>query len=154
MTGRVEARLQSEGIELPRLMGLQASYIPVVELPGILHIAPQMPLVAGKLVWHGRVGHECNIDQAAEASALCTRLILSVARVQLGDLDRIRQVVRLGLFVRCSDGFGEFDGVAAGVIGVMSRAFEGFSVGTLTILGVPALPYGVPVALEAILDIS
>src|SRR3954466_9642243 len=99
MAGTIEAKLQELGITLPTPMAPIANYVPFVRTGDLVVVSGQAPAVGGKIAVTGRVGAGLSIEQAQHAARLCfINVLVHLKAACDGDLDRVRQVVRLGGF--------------------------------------------------------
>ncbi|MEH6472124.1 MAG: RidA family protein, partial [Halopseudomonas sp.] len=100
MAGIIEARLAELGIELPEAPAPVANYMPYVKTGNLVVLSGQVTIWNGEKKYIGKVGEDLTVEQGTEAARMCAlNLIAQVRRACDGDLDRVRQVVRLGAFV-------------------------------------------------------
>src|SRR3546814_7345932 len=105
MAGRVEARLAELKIELPNAAAPAANYVPYVITGNQLWVAGQIPYWNGELRHKGKVGATASPEDGAAAARLCALNIIAQAKAALGDLDRVKRVVKLGGFVNAAPDF-------------------------------------------------
>src|SRR5438309_3493853 len=109
-----EDRLRELGIELPSAPQPVASYVPVVVAGGLAFVAGQVPLTEGTLMWSGKLGAELGTEAGAEAARRCALQCLAVLKAELGSLDRVRRIVRVGVYVASAESFTDQPKVANG----------------------------------------
>src|SRR5689334_3595109 len=97
--GRIDDRLQELGLELPPPAKPLASYIPVVVAGGLAFVSGQTPSSDGVPMFTGKVGGDVSVEQAQAAAARCALQALAILRAELGDLDRVRRIVSLTVYV-------------------------------------------------------
>src|SRR5437764_8284871 len=97
-----EARLVEMGISLPEVVPPVAAYIPAVRSGNLVWTSGQLPMVAGELLATGKVGAEVDADLAHELARTCALNALAAVRAEIGDLDRVRRVVKVVGFVASS----------------------------------------------------
>ena len=148
----IDARLEELGIELPEPAAPVASYVPAVEAGGMLHISGQLPFVDGVLVT-GRLGEEVTVGDGMAAARACGLMILAQAKAALGSLDRVERVVKLGAFVNSTGDFIDQPKVANGASELMAEVFGEAGRHARSAVGVPVLPLGAAVEVDAILAI-
>lgn len=153
MTGHIEARLQELNITLPQPAAPVASYKPYVMHGGLLYISGQLPFQDGNLIT-GTLGGD--VDVAAGCTAAHYSGIGLIAQMNAaldGDLDRVEQVVKLGGFVACTAGFTDQPKVINGASDLMQQVFGAKGEHARSAVGVPSLPLGAAVEVDAIIAI-
>ncbi|WP_144095780.1 RidA family protein [Croceicoccus sediminis] len=153
MSVNIEARLAELGLTLPEPAAPVASYVPAVEVGGMLHISGQLPFVNGTLVT-GRLGEDVSLEQGIEAAQACGVMILAQAKAALGSLDRVTRVVKLGGFVNSTGDFTDQPKVVNGASDLMMAVFGEAGRHARSAVGVPVLPLGAAVEVDAILQVS
>ncbi|WP_120716657.1 RidA family protein [Tsuneonella amylolytica] len=148
----IDTRLNELGIELPAAAAPVAAYVPVVVHGGLAHVSGQLPFVNGELV-KGRLGENVTLDDGVAAARACGLMILAQLKAALGSLDRVERIVKLGAFVNST---GEFDGqpkIANGASELMAEVFGEAGKHARSAVGVPILPLGAAVEVDAIVAI-
>ena len=149
----IEQRLAELGIELPQPAAPVAAYVPVVVAGNLAHVSGQLPFVDGKLVT-GRLGEDVSLDQGHAAARACGLMILAQLKAALGSLDRVERVVKLGAFVSSAASFTDQPKVANGASELMEQIFGESGRHARSAVGVPALPLGAAVEIDAIVAIK
>ena len=150
MTDRIDAILAELGLTLPEAAAPVAAYVPVVEAGGLLHLSGQLPFVDGKLVT-GRLGEGLTLEQGHEAARACGLMVVAQLRKYLGgDLSRIERIVKLGVFVNSAANFTDQPKVANGASELMMALFGDAGRHARSAVGVPVLPLGAAVEVDAI----
>ena len=149
----IAARLAELGIALPQPAAPVASYVPVVIAGGLAHVSGQLPFIDGALVT-GRLGEDVDLDLGARAARACGQMILAQLNAALGSLDRVSQVVKLGAFVNSAATFTEQPKVANGASDLMVEVFGDAGRHARSAVGVPVLPLGAAVEVDAIVALS
>ena len=103
----IERRIEKLGIRLPDSSPPKAMYIPVKQVGNLLFVAGQIPMADGVMLYPGHVGEEVTLEQAQEASRQCIINMLSALRAYLGDLDKVKNVVKVQAFVSSKTGFNQ-----------------------------------------------
>ena len=105
MAGTVEKKLAELGIVLPTPASPVANYIPFVRAGALLFVSGQICLDAsGKLVAKGKLGGGVSVEDGQKAARACAINVLAQVKAALGDLDKVKQVVRLGGFINSDAG--------------------------------------------------
>ena len=148
----ITAKLAELGLVLPRPAAPVAAYVPVVIAGGLAHVSGQLPFVDGALVT-GRLGEDVSIEQGYAAARACGLMILAQLQAALGSLARIEQVVKLGAFVASTASFTDQPKVANGASELMAALFGDAGRHARSAVGVPVLPLGAAVEVDAIVAI-
>ncbi len=147
----IEAKLQELGIELPQAAAPVAAYVPVVVHGGVAHLSGQLPFVDGKLVT-GRLGEDVSLEQGVAAARACALMILAQLKAA-SLLDRVERIVKLGAFVNSTADFTDQPKVANGASELMAEVFGDAGRHARSAVGVPVLPLGAAVEVDAIVAI-
>lgn len=155
MPGTIDAKLKSMGIDLPQSAPPAASYVPYTISSGQVIISGQLPMKDGKPQDIGKLGKEFTVEQGQATARLCGLNILSHLRAACGgDLDRVKKVLRLGIFVNSAAGFTDQPKVANGVSDLMLELFGDAGKHARAAVGVAELPFGVAVEVEGLFEIA
>jgi len=146
----IAQRLADLGIVLPQPAAPVASYVPVVIAGGLAHVSGQLPFIEGALVT-GRLGEDVDLDLGARAARACGLMILAQLNGALGSLDRVSRVVKLGAFVNSASTFTDQPKVANGASDLMVEVFGEAGKHARSAVGVPVLPLGAAVEVDAII---
>jgi enamine deaminase RidA (YjgF/YER057c/UK114 family) len=145
----IEAKLAELGLTLPEAAAPVAAYVPVVVAGGLAHVSGQLPFVSGKLVT-GRLGEDVSLEAGVQAAQACGLMILAQLKAALGSLSRIERVVKLGAFVNSAADFTDQPKVANGASELMGNVFGEAGRHARSAVGVPVLPLGAAVEIDAI----
>lgn len=148
MTTHVDRRLEELGITLPQAAAPVAAYVPAVLANGLLHVSGQLPFRDARVVT-GRLGDDVDVVGGQAAARLCGLMLLAQVQAAVG-LDRVERVVRLGVFVNSTDGFDQQPEVANGASELMQDVFGEAGRHARAAVGVPALPRGAVVEVDAV----
>ncbi len=152
MTGKTEAHLKTLGISLPTPSTPAANYLPFVITGKLLMISGQVPVGPSGLEFQGKLGDGFDVETGQQAARLCAINILAQAKAALGNLDRIVQMVRITGFVNSAPDFGDQPAVINGASDFLVEALEGRGRHSRAAVGVAALPFGVAVEVDAIIE--
>ena len=145
----VTARLAEAGHVLPRPAAPVAAYVPTVLASGLLHVSGQLPFVDGGLMT-GRLGEDVTTEQGYAAAQACALMLLAQVKAAVGSLDRVERVVKLGAFVNSAGTFTDQPKVANGASELMVLAFGEAGRHARSAVGVPVLPLGAAVEIDAV----
>jgi len=155
MTGRVESRLAELGLVLPTPAVAVANYLPFVVSGSLVFVSGQLPLADGKVTVTGRLGAEVGLEDGQAAARQCAINLLAQARAAAGgDLDRIRQVVRLGGFVASTPDFTDQPKVVNSASDLMVAVLGEAGRHSRAAVGVASLPLNAAVEIEAIFELA
>jgi enamine deaminase RidA (YjgF/YER057c/UK114 family) len=155
MAGRIDARLKELGIALPAPMAPIANYVPFVIAGDLVVISGQVPAVDGKIAITGRITEGVSIEQGQAAARQCFVNLLAQLKVACGgDLDRVRQVVRLGGFIAAPPEFTGHAQVMNGASDLAVAVFGDAGRHARTTVGVPSLPADAAVEVEGLFRIG
>ncbi|MDE1468563.1 RidA family protein [Aurantiacibacter sp. D1-12] len=148
----VEDRLAKLGITLPQAAAPVASYVPVVVTGNMAFVSGQLPFVYGQ-VMVGRLGDDVSVEQGAAAARACGLMIIAQL-VSAGLADRVDRIVKLGAFVTSTADFTDQPKVANGASDLMSEIFGDAGTHARAAVGVPSLPLGACVEVDAIITLK
>lgn len=145
-------RLAALGLSLPAPAAPVASYRPAVEHGGMLTVSGQLPFLEGELVT-GRMGEE-DLARGQAAARACGLMLLAQVLAAVGSLDRVSQVVRLGVFVASTSDFIDQAQVANGASDLMEQVFGPCGRHARAAVGVPVLPLGALVEVDGLFALT
>jgi enamine deaminase RidA (YjgF/YER057c/UK114 family) len=150
----VEKKLEAMGIAVPPfVLPAGALLVPVRQLGNALYVSGQLPAKDGKLVYTGKVGAERTLEEAQEAAKLCAINALAALKFHLGDLDKIKNIIKLPVFVNCTTDFTQQPQVANGASQLFIDAFGEAGQHARTAIGTNQLPMDVTVEIELIAEV-
>lgn len=153
MTDRIDAKLAELGLALPAAAAPVAAYVPTVEVGGMLYISGQLPFDDGALMT-GRVGEDRDLDYAKKAAERCALMLVAQMKQALGGLHRVERIAKLGVFVNSAGGFTDQAKVANGASELMVALFGDAGRHARSAVGVPVLPLGAVVEIDAIVQVA
>lgn len=148
----IEARLTELGITLPAAAAPVAAYVAAVEANGLLHISGQISLSDGQLMT-GRLGEDRDLDYGVKAARACGLNLIAQMKAALGSLDRVERIVKLGAFISSTPEFTDQPKVANGASELMQAVFGDTGRHARSAVGVPVLPLGAAVEVDAIVAV-
>jgi len=148
----IAAKLEELGITLPKAAAPVASYVPVVVHGGFAHVSGQLPFVDGQVV-KGRLGDDVSVEAGQAAARACGLMIVAQLEAA-GLLERVERVVKLGAFINCTADFADQPEVANGASDLMEQVFGDAGKHARAAVGVPALPRGAAVEVDAVVALK
>ena len=149
MTTAIDRKLADLGLTLPEAAAPIAAYVPAVEAGGLLHISGQLPFRDG-VVMTGRLGEDGkDLAYGQEAAQRCALMLVAQIKSAVG-LDRVARIVKLGVFINSAGDFIDQPQVANGASELMVALFGEAGRHARSAVGVPTLPRGAVVEVDAI----
>ncbi len=154
MGDSIEARLADLGVTLPQAAAPAANYVPFMRSGSLLFTAGQLPLKDGKLAATGLLGRHLDTAVGREAAKLCAINVLAQAKAALGDLDFVRRLVKITVFVASTPDFTEQHLVANGASDFFVAALGEAGRHARSAVGTASLPLNAPVEVEAVFEVE
>ncbi len=152
---RIEDRLKELAITLPTPPVPVASYVPYVVSGNLAYISGQVTLADGGLKYVGTVGKELSLEDGKEAAKLCAiNVIAQVKAACGGDLERVRRIVKVTVFVNAVPGFAQHPEVANGASDLFVAVFGDAGRHARAAVGAGSLPRNVATEVEAVIEIA
>ena len=148
-----EERLSALGLVLPKPAAPVAAYVPTVEANGMLYVSGQVSSQNGELM-AGRLGEDRDLAYGVRAARACGLMVLAQIRAALGSLDRVERVVKLNIFVNSDPRFTDQPKVGNGASELMVEIFGEAGKHARAAVGVPTLPMGAAVEVDAIVALK
>jgi enamine deaminase RidA (YjgF/YER057c/UK114 family) len=149
-----EDRLAELGIHLPDAPTPFGAYVPAVRSGNLLFLSGMLATSGHAATVVGVVGKNLDVKQAREAAYTAALNALALAKKQLGTLNRVSHVVRLGVYIAATPEFTEHPKVADGASEVFRDVFGEGMLSSRLVLGVASIQLGSPVELEVILEVQ
>jgi enamine deaminase RidA (YjgF/YER057c/UK114 family) len=149
-----EQRVRELGLTLPTPVEPFGSYVEAVQTGNLLFLSGMLPTEGRSAKFTGRVGAEVDVATARAAARLAAMNILAVARQQLGSLDKITRVVKLGVSIATVGDVREHPKIADAASELLQDVFGKEKNPVRCVYGVASLPLGVPVELEVIFEVA
>ena len=155
MTGHIDSRLKDLGIQLPTPPAPVASYVPFVTSGKLVFTSGQVTVAPDGLKYVGVVGKDLSLEDAKAAARLCAINIIAQLKAACGgDLDRVKRVVKLTVFVNAVPGFAQQPEVANGASDLLVEVFGEAGKHARSAVGAGSLPRNVATEVEAIVEIA
>lgn len=148
-----EDRLKDLGITLPEAAKAVANYVPSVISGQHLFVSGQISMGSDGLV-KGRLGDTMGLEEGQAAARLCGINLLAQCKSALGDLSRIKRVVKLGGFVAADPSFVEIPQVINGCSDLMVEVLGEAGRHARSAVSCPVLPLGVAVEVDGVFEIA
>jgi enamine deaminase RidA (YjgF/YER057c/UK114 family) len=152
--GDPESRLKELGIQLPPAPTPFGPYLEALQTGNLLFLSGMLPVVDHKPKYVGRLGEELDTEAGRDAVRTAALSGLAAAKQNLGTLNKITRVIRLGVFIATSGDFFDQPRVADAVSDLFRDIFGNEKIGVRLVIGVASLPLGMPIELEVIFEVE
>ena len=149
-----EDALAKLGLTLPAVTKPVAAYVPTVRTGNLVFVAGQLPFVDGKLPKTGHLGDNVSIEEGQLFARQCVLNGLAALKAEIGDLSKVKRVVRVGAFVACTSTFADQPKVANGGSELLQNVFGDKGKHARAAVGTNALPLGAPVEIEFLFEVE
>ena len=151
----IESRLEQMGITLPDSPAPIANYVPGVRTGNLLYLSGLGPASrADGTTPSGKVGRDLTTEQGYEAARLTGMNIIARMKGELGDLDRVKQVVKLLGMVNSDPEFNQQPSVVNGCSDLLVEVFGDSGRHARSAVGMASLPNDIPVEIEVIIEVQ
>jgi enamine deaminase RidA (YjgF/YER057c/UK114 family) len=147
-------RISDLGIVLPQVATPAGAYVPAVVSGNLVFTAGQIPLVEGKLAATGKVGKDLSAEQAKEIARICALNAVAAVKSVIGDLDRVKKIVKVVGFVASAPDFSQQPAVVNGASELLEQIFGDKGIHARSAVGVAVLPLDAPVEVELIVEFA
>ena len=151
---QVETKLESMGLKLPEAPKPVAAYIPAKQTGKLVFTAGQLPMVQGELISKGLLGQDVEIEEANKAARICTLNALAAIKGVIGDLDRIKQIVRVVGYVASVPTFTQQPAVVNGASELLLEIFGENGKHARSAVGMAVLPLNASVEIELTVEVE
>src|SRR5438046_2290964 len=149
-----EDRLAKLDIHLPDAPTPFGAYVPAVQTGNLLFLSGMLATAGHTATAVGIVGKDLDVKAGREAAHTAALNVLAVTKMQLGSLNRVSRVVRLGVYIAATPEFTEHPKIADAASELLRDVFGDQTVSSRLVFGVASLPLGSPVELEVILEVK
>lgn len=149
-----EAKLAEMGITVPEVVPPVAAYVPTVRTGNLVFTAGQLPARDGEMLAIGKVGGAVTQDQGYDCARQCALNALAAVKAEIGSLDAVTRIVKVGVFVASTPDFTGQPQVANGASELLAEVFGDAGKHARSAVGVPVLPLDVPVEVELVVEVG
>jgi enamine deaminase RidA (YjgF/YER057c/UK114 family) len=150
---QIEQRIIDLGFLLPETAKPLAAYIPAVQSGNLVFTSGQLPMIAGSLAETGKVGGSVSPERAKELATVCALNALAAVKTVIGDLDKIKRIVKVVGFVSSVPEFSGQPAVVNGASEFLGEVFGEKGIHARSAVGVAVLPLDAPVEIELIVEV-
>lgn len=149
-----EANLQKLGIQLPEASSPVANYVNAVRTGNLIFLAGKGPSKPEGGYITGKVGADLTVEQGYEAARLVAINQLAVLKAELGDLNRVKRIVKVLGMVNCASDFTQQPEVVNGFSDLMVEVFGERGKHARSAVGMGSLPRNIAVEVELIVEVE
>ena len=150
-----EENIKNLGLNIPELPKALANYVPFKIVGKTMYISGQAPVRNGEMIYKGKVGSDITIEDGIEAAKLCVINIIAAVKTGLeGDWNKLDSFVKLTGFVNCQDSFTDQPKIINGASDMLVEIFGDQGRHARVAVGSNALPLGISVEIDAIIQLK
>ncbi len=151
---QIEQRLEELGLTLPSVPTPVANYVPSVQSGNLLFLSGHGPGQGEGKIYKGKLGDDLAIEDGYASAKQVALGLISTLKNTLGDLDRVKRIVKLTGFVNSALGFIDQPKVVNGASDLFVEVFGEKGRHARSAVGMVELPGGIPVEVELIVEIE
>lgn len=151
---KYEKKIEELGLTLPAAPTPMANYVTARRSGNLLFFSGAGPFQEGKPVMFGKVGSDLTPEQGYEAARLTGLNLIAQLKKELGDLDKLKQFVKVQAFVASSPDFMAQPAVMNGASDLFVEVFGEAGKHARTAVAVPQLPFNIPIEVEMIVEVE
>lgn len=148
-----EERLRELGLELPPAVAPVGNYAPAVRTGNLVFLSGHGPVGKERIVT-GKVGRDLTVQEGYDAAKLVAIGLLGSLKALIGDLDKVRQIVKVLGMVNCEADFLEQPKVIDGASDLLVGVFGEKGKHARSAVGMSALPFNIAVEIEMVAEVE
>ena len=150
-----EENIKNLGLNIPELPKALANYVPFKIVGKTMYVSGQAPVRNGEMIYKGKVGSDITIEEGIEAAKLCVINIIAAVKTGLeNDWNKLDSFVKLTGFVNCQDSFTDQPMIINGASDMLVEIFGDQGRHARVAVGSNALPLGISVEIDAIIQLK
>jgi len=150
-----EENIKNLGLNIPELPKALANYVPYKIVGKTMYISGQAPVKNGELIYKGKVGSDITVEDGIKAARLCVTNIIAAVKTGLeGDWSKLDSFVKLTGYVNCQDTFTDQPKIINGASDMLVEIFGDQGRHSRVAVGSNALPLGIAVEIDAIVQLK
>jgi enamine deaminase RidA (YjgF/YER057c/UK114 family) len=154
VTGSLSSRVRELGLVLPTPPTPLGAYVKSADAGNLLFLSGVLPVANGKLAISGRLGDNLSVEQGQEAARMASLNALAIAKEHLGDLDRLKKLVKLTVLMATTEEFTAHALVGDGASNLFVQIFGPKAGHVRLVYGVQSLPIGAPLVVDTVFEIE
>tara|TARA_E500000331_G_C17197784_1_gene687916 strand:- start:614 stop:1081 length:468 start_codon:yes stop_codon:yes gene_type:complete len=154
MAGNIEGKLSELGITLPVAASPKVAKILNWKMAGdLLFVSGQVPRIDNEISFIGKVGREYSLEEGQLAARTSALMVLACIKEALGNMDRVKQVVRIKGYINVDPDFTDVSAVLNGASELFIELYGDPGKHSRTAIGVASMPFGVAIEVEGVFQI-
>ena len=154
MAGTIENKLKEMGITLPVAASPKVAKILNWKMAGdLLFVSGQVPRIDNEISFIGKVGREYSLEEGQLAARTSALMVLACIKEALGNMDRVKQVVRIKGYINVDPDFTDVSAVLNGASELFIELYGDPGKHSRTAIGVASMPFGVAIEVEGVFQI-
>ncbi len=149
-----EENLQAKGIVLPSIPAPVANYVNAVKVGNLIFLSGKGPLQKDGKYMTGKLGKDLTIEQGYEAARLTAIIQIAVLKKELGELQKVKRIVKVLGMVNSDSNFADQPKVVNGFSDLMVEIFGEKGKHARSAVGMAALPFNMAVEVEMIVEVE
>ena len=141
-------------LELPVRTGPLANYVSTVRTGNLVFVSGHGPTIEGKPKYVGKLGDDLDLDTGYQAAKLTMLNCLASLKIELGDLDKVKRIVKLLGMVNSTPDYKEQPRVINGASDLLVEIFGENGRHARSAVGMASLPFGIPVEIEMVVEVE
>ena len=150
----IEKKIEELGLELPVRTGPLANYVSTVRTGNLVFVSGHGPTIEGKPKYVGKLGADMDLDTGYQAAKLTMLNCLASLKIELGDLDKVKRIVKLLGMVNSTPDYKDQPRVINGASDLLVEIFGDNGRHARSAVGMASLPFGIPVEIEMIVEVE
>jgi enamine deaminase RidA (YjgF/YER057c/UK114 family) len=151
---RAEERLAEQGLRLPEPPTAVANYVGAVRTGNLVFVSGHGPVRDGRFVYTGKVGQDLDVEAGYQAAQLVCLNMLASLKAEIGDLDRVRRVVKLLGMVNSAPDFAQQPEVINGASDLLVHLYGERGRHARSAVGMGSLPRNIAVEIEMVVEVE
>ena len=151
---KVEMKIKEMGLELPPAGTPIANFVPAVRTGNLVFLSGHGPGRYDGTLIKGKVGADLNVDEGYDAARQVALVLLGSLKAEIGDLDKVRRIVKLLGMVNCTPDFVDQPKVINGASDLLVEVFGEKGKHARSAVGMNALPMNISVEIEMIVEVE
>jgi len=152
---KIEQKLKELGFDVDEPGAPAAgNYVGAVQVGNLLFVSGHGPHSGGQIAVRGRVGADLTLEQGYDAARLVAVACLRSVKRAIGDLDKVKRVVKVLGMVMCVEGFTDTPKVINGFSDLLVELYGENGRHARSAVGMQQLPNTIPVEVEMILEVE
>jgi enamine deaminase RidA (YjgF/YER057c/UK114 family) len=149
-----EEKIRELGLNLDGAGPPAGNYVPAVRTGNLVYVSGQLPVRPDGTRVTGRLGDDISVDDGYAAARLCAVALMARLRGEIGNLDRLRRIVKVTGYVNATPDFTQHAQVINGASDLLAEVFGEAGKHARAAVGMNSLPAGCAVEVDLIAEVE